>query len=134
MTDLNIQATKYTPAVQYDAIKKQLNLIGESYPENAAEFYDPVFAWLDKFLKAPENNQLNVTIELSYFNSSSSKILLDLFDMLEASAEIGKDIIVNWIYDEDDMDTLEFGRDFKEDFEILKFFLISNKDRERETT
>ncbi len=30
-------------------------------------------------------------------------------------------ISVNWIYEEDDEDSLEFGEDFQEDFKSLRF-------------
>jgi hypothetical protein len=62
--------------------------------------------------------------EMVYFNSSTSKILMDIFDMFEESSEGGKYIIINWYYDEDNDSALEYGEEFAEDFENLTFNLI----------
>ncbi|QTA91513.1 DUF1987 domain-containing protein [Desulfonema magnum] len=128
MENLKIGATKYTPEISFDCEKNILDIIGESYPENIAEFYAPVFKWLEQYIEQLKNDQ-NVTInmELIYFNSSSSKVLLDFLDILEQAVKNGKHIAVNWIYEEEDEDTLEFGEEFQEDFEILDINLVQKK-------
>lgn len=88
MENLKIGATKYTPEISFDCEKNILDIIGESYPENIAEFYAPVFKWLEQYIEQLKNDQ-NVTInmELIYFNSSSSKVLLDFLDILEQAVK-----------------------------------------------
>ncbi len=128
MENLAIEATKQTPKVSFDAENHVLEFQGESYPENMALFADPIFAWLEKYLEQLGEQTFTVNIELTYFNSSSSKMLLDLFDKLEEEVENnGKNIIVNWIYDPEDDGAEEFGEEFQEDLESLTFNLVQKE-------
>ncbi|MDM8551836.1 DUF1987 domain-containing protein [Desulfobacterales bacterium HSG2] len=124
MKNLKLEATKYTPEISFDGDKNVLEIIGESYPENIAEFYAPVFSWLEEYLEQVEDQDVVFNMELVYFNSSSSKVLLDLFELLEEATDKGKNVIVNWIYEEEDEDTLEFGEEFQEDFQSLHLNLL----------
>ncbi len=124
MDNLKIEATKYSPEISFDCENNVLEIRGKSYPEDTSVFYSPIFAWVEKYLQREETKKIVVNIELVYFNSSSSKVLLDFFDTLETAANDGKEIAVNWFYEEDDEDALEFGEEFKEDFESLDFNLI----------
>ena len=124
MNNLEIKATRYTPGVFFDAQNHLLEIRGESYPEDVTEFYDPVFSWLEHYLRGLENQRVTMNISLIYFNSSSSKVLMDLFDMLEEAAEKQNDISVNWIYDKEDVHIEECGKEFQEDFEVLRFNLV----------
>jgi len=128
MENLAIEATKQTPKVSFDAENHVLEFQGESYPENMAEFAVPILSWLEKYLEQLGKQTFTVNIELTYFNSSSSKMLLDLFDKLEKEVENkGKNIIVNWIYDADDDGIEEYGEEFQEDLESLTFNLVQKE-------
>ncbi len=121
MDNLIIEATKDSPDIRFDLENNILEIKGESFPENAADFYSPVFFWLEKYIEQLTSQDVAVNLELIYFNSSSSKILLDFFDMLDEAADTGKNITVNWFYDEDDKESLEFGKEFQEDFKSVRF-------------
>ncbi len=128
MENLAIEATKHTPKVSFDAENHVLEFQGESYPENMALFAYPIFTWLEKYLEELGKQTFTVNIDLTYFNSSSSKMLLDLFDKLEEEVENnGKNIIVNWIYDAEDDGAEEFGEEFQEDLESLTFNLVQKE-------
>jgi len=124
MEKLVIEATKYTPEVNFDCEKHLLEIKGKSYPENTSVFYKPVFEWLEKYLQQAGDEEISVNMELIYFNSSSSKILMDFCDVLDAAAGNGKTITVNWIYEQDDEDALEFGEEFQEELESVSFNLV----------
>ena len=125
MDSWKIEATKQTPEVCFNAENNILELKGESYPENIAEFSAPVFSWLEEYLEQLEEQAFTVNIELTYFNSSSSKMLLDLLDKLEEEvADFGKNITVNWIYSADNDTAEEYGEEFQEDLESLTFNLV----------
>lgn len=125
MNTLSIEATKQTPALSFEAASNVLSIRGECYPENVEQVSNPLFTWLsDYFAQAHPDLLLTVNIELTYFNSSSSKMLLDLFDHLEETAAQGKKIMVNWIYEADNDSAEEFGEEFKEDLEALSFNLV----------
>ncbi len=124
MENLNIPATKSSPEINFDTQTNILSITGESYPENTTQFYEAVFVWLEEFIEALETQEVAFNIELIYFNSSSSKVLMDLFDTLEEASEDDKNIVVNWIYDEDNEASLEYGEEFAEDMESLTFNLV----------
>jgi hypothetical protein len=54
-----------------------------------------------------------VNIQLEYFNTSSSKCILDVFKKLEAIYKSGNEVVINWFYEEDDEDMLEAGEDYQ---------------------
>jgi len=124
MENLIIAATKYTPKISFDAEKNLLELRGETYPENTAEFYAPVFQWLDQYLDQLPKTPVTVNLEINYFNSSSSKVLMDMFDKFEEAVKKGGKIILNWIYDRDNESALEYGEEFQEDLDVLKLNLV----------
>jgi len=121
MQKLNIEASKYTPQIIMDAELGLIEMNGKSYPENTFEFYKPVIEWLEEYFQNPkETTTLNM--EIIYFNSSSSKLFFDLFDLLEDHTEDSQ-IIIYWIYDEENESAEEAGEDFIEDFENLNIQL-----------
>ena len=123
MNDLKIEATKYTPEISF-AASGTLSFSGKSYPENTFEFYSPVMKWLKEYFSDDDSPKtVTLNIEITYFNSSSSKLFFDLFDLLnENTADF--DITVNWLYDEDNESAQEAGEDFIEDFEDMKINLV----------
>jgi len=125
MDKLTIEATRSSPEIQFDADTCLLRIRGESYPENAAAFYAPVFAWLKEFLAglAPEA-VVQVDLEILYLNSSSTKVMLNLLDLLEQAAHDKARVVVNWRYDPDNETILECGQDLSEELETLTFNLV----------
>ena len=105
MRSLSIAATAKTPQIEFDAQQNLLTLSGRSIPENAVDFYRPVLDWTH-CLEA--ETPLTVVVQLEYFNTSSSKCLLDLFKRLETSSEVS----IKWHFDADDEDMLEAGEDY----------------------
>ena len=124
MEDLKIEATKSSPHIFFDKEKNTLEIRGSSYPPNIEDFYSPVFFWLEKYLDQLEHNEFIINMELLYFNSSSSNVFESFFEKLLEAVNRGKQISINWIYEEDDEDALEFGEEFQEDFEDLKFNFV----------
>ena len=105
MRPLLIAATAKTPQIEWNDEQSTLTLSGRSIPENAVEFYRPVLDWTHGL---DADTLMTVMVQLEYFNTSSSKCLLDLFKRLETSSEIQ----VKWHFDADDEDMLEAGEDY----------------------
>lgn len=126
MENLIIEQTKYTPSVLMDAEKGEIVMRGKSYPENTFEFYERVMSWLKNYFSLAPRETTTVTMEIIYFNSTSSKIFFDFFDILE-EASGDHNIVVNWEYDPENESAQEAGEDFKEDFEDLTFNLKAVK-------
>lgn len=125
MNNIKIEETKYTPKIDLDSEKRTLNFIGKSYPENTFEFYKPVMEWVEEYFKNESKEKTVINFEIIYFNSSSSKLFFDFFDLAEESSNNGCEIEINWIYHSENDSALEAGEDFQEDFESLNFNLIS---------
>ncbi len=109
MDNIVLQPSPKTPSVNFDGAAGILELKGRSIPENSLEFYRPLIEWVEKYatVSKPETN---VHIQLEYFNTSSSKCLLDLFKRLET---ISNKVVINWYYEQDDEDMLEAGEDYE---------------------
>jgi SiaC family regulatory phosphoprotein len=124
MDDIQKEGTNSTPTISTKVQDGTMEIRGKSYPENTFEFYQPFLDWLEGFSKS-DHPQLTVTFEIQYFNSSSSKVFYDLFDILEEARKNGKTIVVNWEFDPENVSAEEAGEDFKEDFESIDFNLVS---------
>ena len=124
MENLKIEATKYTPEINFDSQSNILNIVGKSYPENTFEYYKPVVTWIENYLKTVTDELIVLNLDLEYLNSSSLKAYFDLFDLLEIAHNEGKNIQIKWIYDEENDISEETGEDFIADFESLNIELI----------
>jgi len=112
MDNINIEGTPKTPTVVFDSTSGKLEIKGRSIPENSIDFYNPLIIWIDEYSKLPQQHT-KVLIQLEYFNTSSSKCLLDVFKKLEAIRVAGNDVNIDWHYEEDDEDMLEAGEDYQ---------------------
>ena len=96
-----------------------------NYIENTAKFYDPVFTWIEKYLDALNPRNIEVNLEIIYFNSSSFKVFMNNFQLLEEAAEEKKNnITINWRYDPENEMALEYGEELQEDLEAVQFNLV----------
>jgi len=113
MEALVIEENIKTPSISFDPGKGVLEIKGKSIPENSLEFYKPVFDWIEQYGLSP-SNETEIRIRLEYFNTSSSKCLLDIFRKLETIHIAGKSKVhVNWYYEEEDEDMMEAGDDYQ---------------------
>jgi hypothetical protein len=112
MESISIEGTPKTPTVNFDATTGKIEVKGRSIPENSIEFYRPLVEWLEEYSKEPQK-LTNVNIQLEYFNTSSSKCILDVFKKLEAIKKAKNEVVINWYYEEDDEDMLEAGEDYE---------------------
>jgi hypothetical protein len=106
------EGTPKTPYVRFDGDKGIIEIKGRSIPENSIEFYKPLIDWLEEYGNAALE-EIMVNIQLEYFNTSSSKCILDIFKKLEFIFKKGQKVEVNWYYEEDDEDMFEAGEDYQ---------------------
>ncbi|WP_440876840.1 DUF1987 domain-containing protein [Thalassotalea sp. PLHSN55] len=123
MEHLIIEETKFTPKVDMSAETGIISIVGKSYPENSFVFYHPVMKWLESYFASHVKSKTIINMEIIYFNSSSSKLFFDFFDVLD-EAKINHEIEVNWLYHPENDVAEEAGEDFIEDFEDLNINLI----------
>ncbi|NOQ27479.1 MAG: DUF1987 domain-containing protein [Bacteroidales bacterium] len=107
MKDLIIKETEKTPSIALST-NGVLKIEGRSIPEDAASFFRPLLEWAKDFTA----EKIRVDIKLEYFNTSSSKFILEMLRILENNTN-NKNILVNWFYEEGDLDVLESGQYFE---------------------
>ena len=112
MKSLIIDGTPKTPTIRFDSKTGIFEIKGRSIPENSAEFYKPVVDWLDGYKDEPLPKTA-VEIRLEYFNTSSSKCILEVFKKFEVIHKAQNEVEVSWYYEEDDEDMLEAGEDYE---------------------
>ena len=110
MEVLHIEGTEDTPEVLLDSGNNTFSISGRSVPENAIEFYEPIFAWLQKYAEEVEND-MEFEFCMEYFNTSSSKQIAKIFLLLE---KINENVFVQviWKYKKEDSDMMASGMRF----------------------
>lgn len=111
METIKILGTDDTPTVTLDAANDLFEISGRSLPEDVTAFYTPVLEWLDEYAGHP-NPKTVFSFKLVYFNTASSKLLLDILMKLEEINEEGHEVLVKWCYPDDDEDMMEAGEEY----------------------
>ena len=132
MDALIIDQTEFSPKVVLDPGNKRFEFSGESRPENAGKFYEPVVKWLEVFykelntLKTSGGTTYPITINFSldYFNSTSAKHLLDVLKQLDLIKKAQIDVVIKWHYHEMDEDMKESGEEFSKLIEVPFEFVL----------
>ena len=110
---LNLEGTEDTPRILLDKKAGIMEISGRSLPEDSTEFYKPVLDWIEGYATNP-NPSTTFIFKLEYFNTASSKLILDVLYALEDI----NNIKVHWYFQEEDEDMEEAGQEFSELVEI----------------
>jgi hypothetical protein len=100
----------YFPDIYFDAEKGICEIAGESFLEDSVKFYSPYIEWIKEYLT--KNDSLVINFKLTYFNTSSSKRILDILKLVKEFIKQGKNIEINWFFLIDDEDILMEVEDF----------------------
>jgi len=111
MEIIKIQGTEDTPKVILDKDNDIMEISGRSLPEDVASFYEPILNWLNEYAESPSNKTI-FNFKLVYFNTASSKLLLDVLMKLEEIHEADNDVLIRWHFPEDDEDMEEAGEEY----------------------
>jgi hypothetical protein len=117
MDALKIQGTEDTPQVILDAAAGNFEISGRSLPEDVTSFYSPILNWIDGYANTASGKTV-FNFKLSYFNTASSKLLLDILMKLEDLHKSGKEVLIKWHYPEDDEDMQEAGEEYADIVEV----------------
>lgn len=119
MIALHIEATKSSPEVRFDPVTGTLSISGQSYPENALKFYEPLLNWLDNYLvQMNQETVVSIELHLPYINTSSTKCFMMLLEKLDRAFAAGKAVEVRWYYNEENEAEQECAEEFKEDLNL----------------
>ena len=123
MDTLKIEGTEDTPEVILDLDQNHLEISGRSLPEDVNSFYGQVMTWIEEYTKEPQDKTV-FNFKLNYFNTASSKIILDILTLFEEMVEKGHDVLVRWHYLDEDEDMMEAGEEYSEMVDV-PFEMIS---------
>jgi hypothetical protein len=111
MKVIKIMGTEDTPSVILDVDNDLFEISGRSLPEDVAAFYEPILNWLDEYADQAKAKTV-FNFKLVYFNTASSKLLLDILMKLSELHESGKEVLIKWHYPDDDEDMQEAGEEY----------------------
>jgi len=114
--DLIIEATSSTPHVVFE-VSGRLLVKGRSLILDVGQFYQPLNDWVVQL----QCNKVTFDIDIDYFNSASSKRLLEIMKTIDANNHVGEFNVI-WNYESDDEDILEKGQIFEEKLRKARFF------------
>ena len=82
---------------------------------------------LQEYSDLGSSETITFVFKLIYFNSSSARVLMKLFELLDEIAE-ERNVEIEWHYHEEDDTMEEFGEEFAEDMENASFQLKCHND------
>jgi hypothetical protein len=103
---------KNCPGIVYYPETNQLELVGRSIPENPELIFRRLDEWITQHFE--KNKALNVSVQLEYINSGSSKYLYEILKRLTGYGRSGNDVKMKWLYEEDDEAMLELGEHYRD--------------------
>jgi len=115
MENIHIKRSPNTPdkpEVRFNAETGVCEIIGESYMESTYTFFLPLMNWLTQYINEV-GKELEFHVKLFYFNTSATKCLLDMLEILKKYENDGGKVTVKWYYDEEDPDVEDEVKDFE---------------------
>jgi len=120
--------TKTTPYVDFNPKTGQLVIKGASVAENPEAFFEPLYDWLERYLKNPGENTV-ARFFFYFFNTSSAMRILEILKKLKRLYNSGKKVTIKWYLFEDDEDMREAGEDYQVILEMpFEFIEVATKD------
>jgi hypothetical protein len=136
MQNLYIAPTLSSPEVNFSPEENVFVIRGTSSPEDVRAMYYPVIEWFTNFIDTIIKHKtfsytlespLRLKIDLDYFNSSSAKFLYDICLELKKFTSAGIPFVIEWYFDEEDIDLKEAGYDISLLVETAFLFIPKNK-------
>lgn len=128
MNKFFLEKTEFTPEIDFDIHTRKFTFRGVSRPEDVFKFYEPAINWLNEFDREIQSHtyekynipSINVDFYLTYFNSASSKVLMQILEIFKKIQNKGIEININWYYDKTDEQMYDDITDLAE-FAEMKF-------------
>ncbi len=106
----------FTPTVNFNYETGICELKGESYLEDTIKFYYPLMEWIKNYIKTIKK-ELVLNVKLTYFNTSSSKCIIDILNILKAYEQNEGKVVINWYYNDKD-------EEYEDELEEIEDFMI----------
>lgn len=104
------EVRRETPSINFNFETGVLTIGDESLPEDPKVFYKPIIDKLEEYLNTSPK-KIVFEMKMVYFNTASSKKLMDIFELLLKYPEI--DTTIKWYYADEEM------KDAGEEFIVL---------------
>jgi len=114
---LKVSETFATPEIELNIEAGIFRISGSSYPEDPVSFYEPVYNWFQNYAVKPLKKTV-LHIHFKYFNTSSTQIFFDIFNILENLKREGEEVVIKWYYDSDNEEIKENGENFSTLFSV----------------
>lgn len=109
---ISIDGTSETPEVFLNSTEGIIWISGRSLPENPKIFYTPIKDWLLEYANKPAPTT-HASFKFDYFNTASSKMIMEIIDIIKTVEGNNSKLVMDWYYQEDDEDMYEAGEDFE---------------------
>jgi hypothetical protein len=106
MDDLIIKPTDKSLAV--DISYGIFNFTGRSILTDPKIFFDPINAWVGKYLKSPAGETV-INIKLEYIDTASTQSLYQILRKLNGLRKKGLVVMLNWYVEDADPEMKELG-------------------------
>ena len=111
MNVIKLEGTQDTPTIHLNREMGEIEISGKSFPADVSFFYKPIIDWIDEYAENPLKKTIFV-LKMDYFNTASSKVILDILYKFEDLANDGNDVLIRWFYPDDDEDMRETGEEY----------------------
>lgn len=122
MDNIILKETENSPAVDFNFSQNQFKLSGESFMEDVNDFYGEIFGSLKNHLSEMSGKDVLFIFDLSYFNSSSTRVIFNLLEALDQAAKNGNKVVIEWHFDDEDIG--EEGEVLAEDLKHAEFKIL----------
>jgi hypothetical protein len=107
MENYIVEKTVKTPRIMAQKTGA-ISIEGICISENVFQDLGGLVKWVEDYIEMPAD-QTTVDVRLDYYNTSTAAVLRDMFKTLHTLKSKGKNVVVNWYYDEEDSDNEESG-------------------------
>lgn len=86
-----------------------IELSGRSIPEDPVKSFAPIVEWVKEYVRNP-NEKTEINLKFEYLNTSSSKFILSILEILDKACDNNHTMTINWSYEVGDDDMYELGK------------------------
>ena len=118
------EKTNRMPGVSLDAKNHAMLLEGEAYPEDVAAAFEPLMTSISTTLAESGETPMTVKFQLQYFNSGSSRKILEIIKMIDASDTAHN---IEWLADPEDDEMIDHGNRFSRAVSKAGFIVVEEE-------
>lgn len=113
MNNYYVTGNKQVPTIDFNATTGIFLIKGACIPSDVVNFFQPIFKWVKKYAESPAPKTI-INIQLEFFYTSVEKFLYQLLKKIDEIYLNKHDITINWYYESEDENIIEYGQNYKE--------------------